>query len=272
MKKPNITIIILHFSKWRITKNCLDSLSKISHPNFNYQVILINNSLKNIHSHPLVSLSINPQKNLGFAAGNNLGIEKSQTFKPDYFLFLNNDTIVEPDFLKNLIRDLPQTHALAGPILEHLVNQKTFYDYGGFIDWPKTQAKHCNKANYKKGSPQLRDFVSGCCLLISSHIIKQIGGFKSKYFLYLEDVELCLRAKKNQYPTYIIPSAKIHHLGSQSSTEFKKIFYSLRNSLYLISDYAPKKYKLSSYLFNLSFYPAILISWQLKRLKRFIFH
>lgn len=306
--KHNITIIILHYNHWQTTANCLDSVSKITHSNFNYKVILINNSLKKIPSHLVhefnrkVDLLLTPDKNLGFADGNNFAIANSAKFNPDYYLFLNNDTIVESDFLEKLLANLPKKNCLAGPILEHKVKNKTYYDYGGFINWEKTQAKHinltknplfqegqripdcksriagvCDKASSNAfpskstQTPQIRDFVSGCCLLVSRKIIDIIGGFRSDYFLYLEDVELCLRATKHNFPTYIIPSSKIFHLGSQSSREFTKIFYSLKNSLKLISEYTPAKYQLSSYLFNLFFYPSIFLLWQLKKLKHKLF-
>lgn len=263
--KPSVAIIILHFGKWQTTKECLDSLTKITYPNF--KAYLVNNSLEIIPNHKIIYQKITPKKNLGYAGGNNFAVQKARMKNFDYYLFLNNDTIVEKDFLDKLIDNLPEKNCLTGPVLEHIVKNKTYYDYGGRINWQKAQATHFNKLNYKNGNPIQRDFVSGCCLLISRKIIEQIGGFREDYFLYLEDVELCVRAAKNNFKTYLIPNAKIFHKGSLSSTEFTKIFYSLKNSLKFAWRYCPLKYKPTAIMFNIIFYPTLFISWRLKFLK-----
>jgi GT2 family glycosyltransferase len=270
--KNNVTAIILHFGSWNITKDCLDSLSKINTKNINLSVFLVDNSTsKNAQINPIITQTISPSKNLGFAAGNNLAIKISKTLKPNYYLFLNNDTIVEPHFLQNLINNLPQKDCIAGPVIEHKVNGKTFYDYGGSINWQKTQPKHTNLTTHTPTQkPIQRNFISGCCMLVSKNIIDNIGTFRQDYFMYLEDVELCLRAKKYQFQTYLIPQSKIFHKGSQSSTEFTKIFYSWKNSLKLTLEYTPKKYLASSFFFNFLFYPALYLRWQAMHLYHFL--
>jgi GT2 family glycosyltransferase len=266
-----IAIIILHYGDYKFTQICLDSLVKVKSPNF--KVYLLNNDYKNpIPKHHIVTKQFTPKKNLGFAQGNNYVIRRIESQNFDYYLFLNNDTKVDPDFLNNLINNLPEKNCIAGPIIKHSVKQKTFYDFGGKINWQKCQPKHINKTLVASSQKAIqRDFVSGCCLLISSKIIDQLGGFRKDYYLYLEDVELCLRAAKNNFKTYLIPSSQIFHYGSKSSTETKKILYSLRNSLKLTWQYCPNKYKLTASLFNLVFYPSLLIRWKLKKIFHIMF-
>lgn len=268
MKKPVVAIIILHFGKCKITQQCLNSLKNLKTNCHIHKVILINNTNCNIKRHCKINKTKQNQINKGFAQGNNVGIEQSQEFNPDYYLFLNNDTIVEPSFLDNLIINLPEKNCLAGPIIEHKIKNKTYFDNGGYINYKIGQARHFNKKNYdSKQKIEKRDFVSGCCLLVSKNIIDKIGGFRKDYFLYLEDVELCLRAQKNNFQTYIIPQSKIFHLGSQSSSDLIKIFYSWRNSFKLVWEYIPLKFKLQALIFNFIFYPLLFLHWQLKNFK-----
>jgi len=121
-------------------------------------------------------------------------------------------------------------------------------------------------------TPIPRDFISGCCMLIPLEIINQIGLLREDYFMYLEDVEFCLRASKNGFKTYINPKAQIFHKGSQSSTEWTKIKYSWINSLKLTNEYIHGINKITALVFNFFFYPGILIIWKIKAIKRKFFH
>lgn len=276
-RKPDITIIILHFGKLEITKQCLESLAKIKHSNFKYKVLVLNNSSENLDLPKNTDLLVNSSENLGFAIGNNHGVEVSKHDKwhSDYFLFLNNDTIVESNFLEELVNFLEknQSYAIAGPVIEHKVKNQTFYDYGGFVNWKRGQPKHINKTKYNKNEKAAdREFVSGCCLLIRSNIFDKIGGFNRDYFLYLEDVDLCLKTLELGKKIALVPSSKIFHLGSQSSTELTKIFYSWRNSFYLTNKFVPLKYKFTAILFNLFFYPMLFLLWQFRRIEEKIIH
>ncbi len=271
-----IGIIILHFGKWEVTKDCLDSLLKLKTKNYKYKVLVVDNSRnsnlkKVISSHPAVTKLITPEKNLGFAGGNNLGIEQCKEWMCDYILFLNNDTAVKPSFLDALITAFDQMPELgmAGPVIEHQVRGKTYFDYGGYIIWSKGQARHFNKTTYNSWEePVIRDFVTGCCMLVPVNVLNTIGGFNESYFLYLEDVELCLRAKKYGYTTALIPESKISHKGSQSATVLTKILYSWRNSLKLSLAYVPGIKKYSAICFNLVFYPLLYLRWTAGDMRR----
>ena len=274
-KKKIVGLIILHYGRWEVTKECLDALTSLQSNNFTYKVIVVDNSgdeltQEKITSHPAVTKLLIPEQNLGFAQGNNLGIKQCQEWNCDYYLFLNNDTIPEPNFLKELLKPYTENGknlGAVGPVIEHKVKGKTYYDYGGYIDWKKGQPRHFNETEHKlKPSLQSRDFVSGCCMLVSKDVIKKVGVFQPSYFLYLEDVELCLRIRKGGYNICLAPKAKIFHKGSLSSSELTRILYSWRNSFRLVFGYVPLKYKPTAFLFNLVFYPLLYLNWQTKRL------
>jgi GT2 family glycosyltransferase len=270
-KKSVIGVIILHFGRWKLTQECLESLEKLRSKNFILKVVVVDNSndllvQDKLQKFKIVTKTLITEENLGFAGGNNLGIKQCQKWDCDYYLFLNNDTIVRPDFLENLLSTPCPNPSIRGPVIEHKVKDRAYYDYGGIINWRKGQPYHVNKQSYSTKNEYIsRDFVSGCCMLIPKEIVSQIGGFNQSYFLYLEDVELCLRAKQHGFSSYLIPSSKIFHKGSQSASEFTKILYSWRNSIKLTFRYVPTHNKLLALLFNAFFYPALFTQWQLKR-------
>lgn len=199
---------------------------------------------------------------------------------------------------------------IVGPTIKHKIKGQTFYDYGGVINWKLGKPFHINKtpelrnsssiilranlessrersreASWSVNSSRLRsnnkisedknlverDFVSGCCMLIKKEVFEKIGFLNEKYFLYLEDVEFCVRAKKAGFTILLNPNSCIFHFGSSSTSELKKILYSLRNSLKFTWDFVPFKFKPIAFIYSLIFYPAIFTKWQLSRLKRKIF-
>ncbi len=79
------------------------------------------------------------------------------------------------------------------------------------------------------------DYITGCCLLIKRQVIEKIGLLSEDYFLYYEDVDWCLRAKKAGYDCGLVANAKIYHKQSRSAGEFSYpyIYYHSRNGLIL---------------------------------------
>jgi GT2 family glycosyltransferase len=111
-------------------------------------------------------------------------------------LLLNNDTIVDKKFLKELIEagESDKEIGILGPI-------------GGKINWLYTKGIHVTKNN---------DYISGVCMLVKRSVIEKIGLMPEEYFLYFEDVDWCLRARKAGYKCVLVPEAKIWHKVSSS--------------------------------------------------------
>ncbi len=263
-----IAIIILHFGDPEITLDCLKSLTNVKTQNTVDIYIKDNQGTFNAVKIPKHCSVIPYSKNLGFAGGNNEVVKKIRSLPYDYYLFLNNDTTVYSNFLDYLISAInaDEMVGISGPVIEHSVNGKTYYDYGGDINWIKTQPKHVNYTEYNAIPDHIiRDFVSGCCLCIKSSLFHQLDGFDESYFMYLEDVDLCVRAKKSGYTVICAPKARIYHLGSKSASENFKIKQSLINSIRFTLTHTPFRYKPISLLFNLVFYPSLWVRWKTKK-------
>ena len=158
-----IYIIILHYGEIKNTLNCLRSVAKLNTKGLSVKVIVIDNNSKfpaqgwSASGGKIKKLSIIYNiSNLGFAAGVNIGIKAAlKDKKTDYVLILNNDTVVPP----NLLTELLKTQAdIISPVLKYKNNKGLWrYDYGGKINWWIGRTKHieCNNVTMKPASPCL---------------------------------------------------------------------------------------------------------------------
>lgn len=190
---------------------------------------------------------IKNDKNYGFAEGNNIGIKYAlKVLDPEYVLLLNNDTVVDRDFLSGLVsaaRCSVET-GFAGPKIY-------YYDFQGRKDvlcvagielimnkgsFHRIGAMEVDRGQYD----QLRevDFLEGSCLLIKREVLDKIGLFNNNYFTYWEETDLCLRGGKAGYRSVYVPSSKIWHKVSASSIGLTKLYYMTRNRLWFIRDNA----------------------------------
>jgi GT2 family glycosyltransferase len=247
--KPKVFIIILNWNEWRDTIECLESLEKIDY--LNYQIVLVDNGSKNEsvlqlekfcseYNEDLVFLK--NQNNLGFAGGNNVGIKCALENQADYVLLLNNDTIVESDFLTQLIKAAKSDKKIGmlGPKINFYNRKDRIWFLGGKINRLLNKGTHLyyDQIDSVKNLPNKLfevDYFTGCALLIKKEVIKKIGLMWDGYFLYYEDTDWNLKAKKNGWKIVVAPKAKIYHKVSRSAKpgSFSYIYYHTRNGLYL---------------------------------------
>ena len=165
----------------------------------------------NIHSLPCPQISpsthypltmIQTGDNLGFAGGNNVGIRYALAKGDgdcDYVLLLNNDTVVDNDFLEPMIRVATDDTkcGIVGPTVLYYAMAHIINCAGGKIDFWKGSSPHFRvgegydeKYSYEKKV----NFKEGSCLLIKKKVVETIGLFDESYFLYYEDADFCVRA------------------------------------------------------------------------------
>ncbi|MFH1536965.1 MAG: glycosyltransferase family 2 protein, partial [Patescibacteria group bacterium] len=240
MTQPKIGILILNWNGLNDTVNCLASLKNQNYSN--YKILVVDNG-SDQPEHEILKQKfgdfvevIRNEKNLGYAGGNNVGI--NELLKDDsikYIWILNNDTIINPDCLNELIQNMnDEKTGIAGPSIYHLDN--TIQSLGGKINL------YTGKFTDIKEGPQNPfevDYIIGCSILIKTNLLKKLKGFNQKYFSYTEDVELCIRAKKLGFKILSVPKAKIQHKEYASSKKSSKIdYYLTRNKLWLIKEHA----------------------------------
>lgn len=221
----SVAIIILNWNGLSHTRRCLMSLEKISYPD--YSVFVVDNGsedgsaekLKN--EFPQHHFLIN-EKNLGFTGGNNTGINHAQKLGYPYFMLLNNDTEVSPDFLDHLMDCLKSESkiGLVQPLILFQDSPGIIWSAGGaYNSWlgiSKTLGDRKNLKEYQSEKTDL-DWATGCCLLFSKEILEKTGGLANAFFAYFEDVDWSLRIRKAGYKIKLAPKSIIYHEGNGSS-------------------------------------------------------
>jgi len=156
--------------------------------------------------------------NLGFSGGNNVGIRYALERGAGWVLLLNNDTVVEPDCLRELMPRAEQAGVAisGGMIYEHANPSRLWFGGGKFSWWRDRMVR--STAGSPPGDGLLdTDWITGCCLLVRKDVFDDIGLLDESAFLYGEDVDFCRRAAKASYRRCVVLNARIYHKVSRSS-------------------------------------------------------
>jgi len=191
---------------------------------------------------------IENEENLGFAAANNQAIRRSQG---RYVLLLNPDTVVCHDALTKLIDFLegnPEV-AVAGPKLLHPDGQIQHSAFAfptlpmAFLDFFPIHHRLINspfngrypRRLYEGGEPFPIDHPLGACLMARREAIEQVGLLDEGFFIYCEEIDWCMRAKKAGWQIYCVPQAEVVHYVAQSTQQARdEMFVQLWKSRYLL--------------------------------------
>ena len=217
--EPHVSIVILNWNSYQVTLDCLLSLRKMDYHNF--EVVLVDNgsvdeSPEKLQANVPEIRLIRNATNLGFAGGCNVGMRDALRRGTDYVLLLNNDTIVAPDFLSQLVRVAESDEkigAVSPKILFFDRPDRLNYAGGEHRLWrlfPKVFGlRQLDDGSYDK----LREvsFLTGCAFLIKAEVVRKIGVLEEIYFHFYEDIEWSLRVLKAGFKTFYVPSAKIWH-------------------------------------------------------------
>ena len=184
---------------------------------------------------------IRNERNYGFAEGNNIGIQFAlDVVKPDYVLLLNSDTVVDRDFLSELVR-VGASYPRVG-----VVGPKVYYYHNPFqINAAGARMHYWSGFAINIGIGQMDDnqfnenqevdCVHGSAMLIKATALKDLGLFDPDFFVLLEETEWCLRAKKAGYNIVFVPTARVYHKEGFSATRRCKFYYySNRNRILLL--------------------------------------
>lgn len=262
---PKVSVVILNWNSYEVTRDCLLSLRKLDYPNV--EVVLVDNGSvdgsgqKLAGEFPEIRL-ISNEKNLGFTGGNNVGMRDVLGRGTDYLLLLNNDTIVAPDFLDKLVK-VAESDPRIG-----MVNPKIYYSepadriwFAGakYIPW-RTFPKVFGLRRRDDGSyDQMLEvsFATGCALLVKAEVPQKIGLLDDIFFLSFEDVDWSVRALKAGYKAIYVPSAVIWHRFSYATEKNRgfayREFYNMRNTVLCARKYLPL-YQLPLFLFSVAQY------------------
>ncbi len=216
-----VCIIVLNWNGKEDTRKCLESLAGLE-----ADILIVDNGSEDgsqelfktkFPSYPLIETN----HNLGYAGGNNVGLEYALKQKYEYILLLNNDTIVDPQIVEAFLegfREYPSAGILGGKI--YLMDEPIRIDhFGGMWNRRKMEFdffgwREEDLGQFTKSIPL--DYVCGAAVMIKKEVLEKIGLFDPRFFLFWEEADLCFRARNAGYEVRTCPDAKLWHKVSAS--------------------------------------------------------
>ncbi|MBU6451830.1 MAG: glycosyltransferase family 2 protein [Cyanobacteria bacterium REEB67] len=255
---PKVTVQVLHWRGLEKTRACLQSLMAVDYANLN--ILLVANGAEAGDAKvmkaefPGIDL-LELDQNYGFAGGSNRGLKHAIEAGADFVWLLNNDATVPPETLAALIQIAmanPGAGALGATVLEGLSVNKSAEEQA-------TDIAGVGAINYGKAKTYLRklpgtfggegvqtfhrcDWLSGSNLLLRTSALAKIGLFDERYFLYFEDVDLCLRLGRAGFACLLVPGSTVVHEGNastQGGLSLWRAYYHTRNRLLFFMSNAP---------------------------------
>lgn len=249
----NICIILVNYNGYDDTVECIKSIENSDYDN--YKIILVDNGSKDknkilndnyINNAADVIIS---EENLGFSGGNNLGIKYAQEkYDPEYYLLLNNDTVITKDTISNLKKgfDFDSKAGIITGKIYYFSEPKTIWAAGGKFNFNTGIADQPEFGKIDDGVQYENtcevSFATGCTMLISKQVINTVGYLEESYFLYAEDTDYCCRVLNAGFKIIYVGKALIYHKVSASTGKQSNMqqYYMFRNNCYIIKKYCNK--------------------------------
>jgi GT2 family glycosyltransferase len=247
MENPKVSIIIPHWNGIDILTECLESLTLTEYDNF--EIIVVDNASTD-GSPDLVTLNfpqinlVENSENFGYAGGCNRG---AKIANGEYLVFLNNDTIQEPNWLFPLV-DFLKLNSKVAAVQPKILNyyDRTKFDYaggaGGWLDilgFPFARGRIFQELEEDKGQyDSMRPvfWTSGTAFMVRKVDFELVGGFDESFFAHQEEVDLCWKFHLVNKETWAIPSSVVYHKNAVTLPMFslKKQYLNHRNSLQMV--------------------------------------
>ena len=242
-----VSVIIPHWNGIDVLSECLDSLKKT---NFDFFEIIVSDNASSDGSqawvkenHPDIILVEN-DKNYGYAGGCNRGANLA---KGKYLLFLNNDTIQDPNWLQPLVDRLESDSSIAA-VQPKILNyyKRDVFDYaggsGGFMDifcFPFARGRVF--LNQEKDTGQYDEaqscfWASGTAMMVRKNIFESAGKFDETFFAHMEEIDLCWRFQAMGFKIWAEPKSIVYHKNAVSLPmhSHRKYYLNHRNSLLML--------------------------------------
>jgi hypothetical protein len=230
MKQAKIATIVVNWNLKEETLRCLQSLESINLPsNYAHRVIVVDNGsgdgskkciARQFPEFEIISLP----SNIGFGAACNQAISwvMNDTLC-EYMFLLNNDAFAHPNVLSELIQvaEANPEAGILGPKIYYQDEPRTIWYAGARKRWGVMSPMDTGRGEIDYGQFNVLrevDYVFGAAMFIRRSVFEKVGLFDEKFFIYLEDMDLCLRAKEIGFSLLFVPQAYVWHKGSASTT------------------------------------------------------
>jgi hypothetical protein len=248
IQPPKIGVVILNYNAAQDVLRCLASLR--SAKGGQRRTWIVDNASTD-GSDAAVPPALGPDEvwlptgaNLGYAGGNNVGIREALAWGAEYVLILNPDVEVDPEFLPPLVRALeasPKAGMACPLVLQE--DGASVQSLGGEVSlW----TGRCGRRRYGDPATSVEekrwaevDFPHGACVLVKRSLFEEIGLLNEAYFLYYEDAEFGLRARREGLSTLAIAQSRVRHRDTTAAGASSAVvsYHGTRNQAWLVAEY-----------------------------------
>ncbi len=236
-----VGIVIVNWNRWQFTIAACRSLARSAHRDF--RIIIVDNasaddSVAQIRAALPEADIIAATVNAGFAGGCNIGIRRALDLQCEYVFLLNNDAEVESQTISQLIvasraRD---DRALLGSAV-------IFADTGKYQFFGSKRGAVLDQSEYFSPTADTgllqqdvieTDFIMGAGLFLPARVLEKTGLFDERFFLNYEETDLCHRARKLGFPSFVVPSSVVRHHAHATLGPYRapmQLYFLTRNAL-----------------------------------------
>ena len=237
-----IGIVLLNYCNYDLTIDCIESINRSTYKNF--EIIVVDNNSTDLSGKKLAQLKnihfLQMEDNLGFAAGNNIGIKTALSDGCEFVMLLNNDTIIDDRMIEFLLAKANPNTVVVPKMYYFDVDgkQNVLWYAGGDLKYISSDGIHIGGKQLDSNSFSKErnvSFATGCCMLIHKDIFEKVGYLREEYFMYCEDTDYSIRLNNADVKILYVPNAKLwHKVSSSSGGEMSKfiVYYVVRNKIY----------------------------------------
>jgi GT2 family glycosyltransferase len=238
--------VVLHYNGLADTRKCLPTLE--AQAAAGYPVLLVDNGSTD-GSHEVIANEFpwvkifRVEKNAGPSAGNNRGIEYAMSQGARRVLLLNNDTTVSPRLLEriDIASEVYPGYGIIGPVVNFMDEPRALMTDGVTFNPPGRGGLFVRKAVplVESEMPAITDVdvVNGVCMMIRAEVFDAIGLFDERFFIYHDETDFCIRARRHGFQCGVIGEQHVWHKGSSTMKATGKRFaryFDSRNLVYLL--------------------------------------
>ena len=253
-----IYVVVLNWNGWRDTAECVESVLPALVPGSG--VLIVDNGSTGDDVERLTGRFadraefLETGENLGFAGGSNAGINHALGRGADYVVLLNNDTVVDPAFLSELLaaaRANPRAGMLCSKVYFHDRPDTLWYAGASFftaLGWGRMRGyNEVDRGRYDAVEETERP--TGCSLMVTRELCERVGLLDEEYFCYVEDTDWGMRARKAGIRILYVPGSRVWHKVSSSTgghATAVSLYYNMRNTLLCLRKNSPLPFPLGS--------------------------
>ena len=270
--KPLVSIISINYNGLVLTRGLLESLRNISYPEV--EILVVDNGSQEapdtlLEEFPEIKL-VKSEQNLGFAGGNNLGMQHAQG---DFFLLINNDVEVDPNFLEPLVSVMlthPEVGIISPKIVYHYAQDTIQYAGGRAINLMTGRGSFVGSKAKDDGTYDTSGYTElahGAAMMIRREVVQKVGMMADFYFLYYEELDYCEAVKQAGFQLWYEAGSRILHKESMTVGKLSplKSYYMNRNRVAFMRRHAKGwKKSFSIFWFMLISLPSQTLRYLLK--------